>query len=506
MKTHLGHYEIVAELGRGGMGVVYKGYEPSLARYVAIKELSPTLAHEPAVVERFLREARSMAMLNDPHIIQIYSIGQENEQPFFVMEFVDGLSVAGLIQREGHLSSSDAMKIVHQTAQGLASAHDRGVIHRDVKPGNLILSQRGQVKIADFGIALANADMNAKLTSAGEMVGTPGYLPPETLLGNPVDQRSDLYSLGVVLFEMLTGRTPFSDASVYKLMLSVVQSEVPDVREINAEIDPGVAAILAKMLMKDPAKRYQSMRDLISDLEKHPLIARGGAINTKLTPADAGNNTAVSMAMPMTPGAAPRAPTPPPEMRRSARPAVTPSHAPEPAAAPEPVDTQVRTRPGLASTAAAAEVKFQKRKSRRLWLIAGLGLLLLAAAGWMLRGQLFGPPPSETVAVEATGRDAPDSIPRGATGKGKPGANGDSATAWYVPYAQQVRTGYLDVREAVIAQLRPLLRQLGVKLAPELVFNVLLVLVLILVYRSVHFRIARARDKRAYAKRSRRPV
>ena len=500
MKTHLGHYEIVAELGRGGMGVVYKGYEPSLARYVAIKELSPTLAHEAAVVERFLREARSMAMLNDPHIIQIYSIGQENEQPFFVMEFVDGMSVAGLILRDGHLSSDDAMKIVHQTAQGLAAAHDRGVIHRDVKPANLIVSQRGQVKIADFGIALANADMNAKLTSAGEMVGTPGYLPPETLLGNPVDQRSDLYSLGVVLFEMLTGRTPFSDASVYKLMLSVVQSEVPDVREINAEIDPGVAAILAKMLMKDPVKRYQSMRDLISDLEKHPLVANGGPIKTKLTPASASIDTAVAMAMPMTPGAAPRPPTPPPEMRRSG-PVVTPSHAPEPAAAPAAVATQLRTRPGLASV---AQDQVPKKKRTRLLLIAGLGLLLLFGAAWMLRGQLFGPPPSETVAVDATGKDATGSATPGTTDKGTDGA---SATAWYMPYmpyALQMKTGYLDVRGAVVKQLRPLLRQLGVKLAPELVFNFLLVLVLILVYRSVHFRIARARDKRAYAKRSRR--
>ncbi|MFA6987231.1 MAG: serine/threonine-protein kinase, partial [Arenimonas sp.] len=299
MKTHLGHYEIVAELGRGGMGVVYKGYEPSLARYVAIKELSPSLAHDAAVVERFLREARSMAMLNDPHIIQIYSIGQENEQPFFVMEFVDGISVAGLIVRDHRLQSGDALKIVEQTAHGLATAHDRGVIHRDVKPANLILSQRGQVKIADFGIALANSDMNAKLTSAGEVVGTPGYLSPEILLGNPVDQRSDLYALGVVLFEMLTGRTPFSDASVYKLMLSVVESEVPDVREINSEIDPGVAAILGKMLLKDPAKRYQSMRELIADLEKHPLIARGGPIKLKLSPASPAVNTLVGLATPM---------------------------------------------------------------------------------------------------------------------------------------------------------------------------------------------------------------
>ena len=324
MKSHLGHYEIISELGRGGMGVVYKGYEPSLARYVAIKELSPALAGDAAVVERFLREARSMALLNDPHIIQIYSIGQENDLPFFVMEFVDGTSVASLIQRDLRLQPPDALKIVHQTAQGLSAAHDRGVIHRDVKPANLMVSLRGQVKIADFGIALANADMNAKLTSAGEMVGTPGYLPPELLLGHPVDQRSDVYALGVALFEMLTGRTPFSDASVYKLMLDVVQTEVPDIREINAEIDPGVAAILAKTLIKDPAKRYQSMHELIADLEKHPLVARGGPLKLNLT-ANVGGDTAVNLARPMTPASMLRSPTAPPVMSRQG-PVMTPTH------------------------------------------------------------------------------------------------------------------------------------------------------------------------------------
>src|SRR5205085_9554114 len=134
-------------------------------------------------------------------------------------------------------------------------------------------------------------------TSAGEMVGTPGYLSPELLLGRPVDQRSDIYALGVVLFEMLTGRTPFSDASVYKLMLDVVQSEVPDVREINSEIDPGVAAILAKMLIKDPAKRYQSMHELISDLDKHPLVANGEPLKLGVR-AITGGDTALNMPLP----------------------------------------------------------------------------------------------------------------------------------------------------------------------------------------------------------------
>lgn len=314
MKTHLGHYEIVAELGRGGMGVVYKGYEPSLSRYVAIKELSSSLTNNPLVVERFLREARSMAMLNDPHIIQIYSIGQQNGQPFFVMEYVDGASLSDLIARDGHLQVADALRIVHQTAQGLAAAHARGVIHRDVKPANLMISLRGQVKIADFGIALANSSVDSKLTGAGEFVGTPGYLSPEIVQGHAVDARSDIFSLGVVLFEMLTGRTPFSVDSVYKLVLEIVQTDIPDVREINKDIDPGVAAILAKMLMKDPDKRYPSMNDLIHDLSLHPMIADGGELSLKITAPPTHPITMVGLVTPKTPhdiaGERPQAPPP----------------------------------------------------------------------------------------------------------------------------------------------------------------------------------------------------
>lgn len=160
MKEQLGHYEIVEELGRGGMGVVYKGYESALGRFVAIKELSPSLAHDPMLVERFLREARSMASLNDPHIIQVYFIGTDEDsgQPFFAMEYVEGDSLSGLLKREGKLSLENALKVMHQTALGLATAHDKGVVHRDIKPGNLMLTPRGNVKIADFGIALATQD------------------------------------------------------------------------------------------------------------------------------------------------------------------------------------------------------------------------------------------------------------------------------------------------------------------------------------------------------------
>jgi len=300
MKTHLGHYEIVEELGRGGMGVVYKGYEPALGRFVAIKELSPALAHDANLVERFLREARSMAVLNDPHIIQVYFIGTDEAtgQPFFAMEFVEGDSLSGLLKREGKLSVENALKIMHQTALGLATAHDKGVIHRDIKPGNLMLTPRGNVKIADFGIALATQDFSKKLTSTGEFVGTPGYLSPEICIGKTVDQRSDIFSLGVVLFEMLTGRVPFMEESPLGLMLEVVKAEFPDIRQLNGEVDMQAAEILANMVAKDPADRYQDCHALAEALQAHPLVLRGGTIKFNLPKAPVSSATVIGVPTP----------------------------------------------------------------------------------------------------------------------------------------------------------------------------------------------------------------
>jgi serine/threonine-protein kinase len=321
MKQQIGHYDIIAELGRGGMGVVYKGHETSLNRYVAIKVLADALAHDESVKERFLREARSMASLNDPHIIQIYFIGEDEGQTYFVMEFVDGESLGSVLKRETKLTPEQSAKIIHQTAQGLATAHDKGVIHRDIKPGNLMLTSRGMVKIADFGIALSTQDFSKKLTSTGEFVGTPGYLSPEVCQGKPVDQRSDIFSLGIVLFECLAGRMPFTDESPLGLMLEVVKAQIPDVCSLNKDVDPELSRILSKMVAKDPADRYQSCQELVADLQKHPLVAKGGPVTlqTKMSPAAAtvlGGKTPVSgqRALPST------SPTPLPSLSKPTTP------------------------------------------------------------------------------------------------------------------------------------------------------------------------------------------
>jgi len=399
MKTRLGHYDIVAELGRGGMGVVYKGYEASLNRYVAIKVLADSLAHDPAIKERFLREARSMAALNDPHIIQIYFIGEDEGQTFFVMEFVEGESLGSMLKRDHQLTVEQSAKVIQQTALGLSTAHDRGVVHRDIKPGNLMITSRGGVKIADFGIALSNQDLSKKLTSTGEFVGTPGYLSPEVCLGKPVDQRSDIFSLGIVLFEMLTGKMPFNDDSPLGLMLEVVKAEIPDVRSLNHDADPQIAAILAKMIAKDPNERYQNCHDLVADLNQHPLVAKGGPITvqTKLSAAAAtmiGQKTPVSgqVALPQTPR------TPMSALGAQANTHVTTSGRPTP--------------PPVAGAAAHASVldrptavHGQPRKSALPWAIAAIALLAVAGGAYAMRARvpalasLFGQPVAQTTDV-----------------------------------------------------------------------------------------------------------
>ncbi|MCX7562189.1 protein kinase [Xanthomonadaceae bacterium XH05] len=372
MKTHLGHYEIESELGRGGMGVVYRAFEPALNRHVAIKELSPSLAHDPQLVERFLREARSMAALSDPHIIQIYYIGTDEatSQPFFAMEYVEGESLSTILKRDGALSVENTLKILHQTAQGLATAHDRGVIHRDIKPGNLMLSDRGQVKIADFGIALATQDISKKLTSTGEFVGTPGYLSPEVCLGKPIDQRSDIFSLGIVMFEMLTGRTPFSDESPLGLMLEVVKAEIPDVQQLNGEVDAQTAAILSRMVAKEPEQRFQSCHDLVAALEAHPLVVRGSTV--KLPRPVAVNDAATVIGTP-TPKSSPRQVTPPPVVRAG-------SATPTSVAAVDEAPTRSNATPQPTAT----------RRSGAWVPLAAAAVLVLSVAGgaFAFRGQI----------------------------------------------------------------------------------------------------------------------
>ena len=267
MVDRIGHYRIVAELGRGGMGIVYKAHEESLNRFVAIKVLGEHLTEDPDQVERFLREARSAASLNHPNIVQIYAVSEDDGRHFFAMEYVSGSSLQQILRSSGPLDPIQVARIALQTASGLRAAHEQGIIHRDIKPANLLIDDRGLVKIADFGLALVTSGVS-RLTATGMFMGTPGYLSPEQCLDQDPDHRTDIYSLGVTLYEALSGKVPFTADSPLALLRQIVEVEPPDLGELNPDVDPELRAIVARMMAKDRDRRVSSCAELIDELEK----------------------------------------------------------------------------------------------------------------------------------------------------------------------------------------------------------------------------------------------
>ncbi len=268
MDERIGHYKIIGELGRGGMGVVYKAHEESLNRFVAIKVLGEHLAQDPAYVARFLREAQSVARLTHPNIVQIHFVGVDKGRHYFVLEFVTGASLQQKLKVEPQMSAHDAGQLVLQAATGLSAAHDEGVIHRDIKPANLLIDERGRLKIADFGLSLMREAIS-RLTATGIVMGTPGYLAPEQCMDVEIDHRTDIYSLGVTYYEMLAGRMPFEASSPLALLRMILDVEPPNLQELNPNVDNGTRAILVRMMAKKREERYSSCHELIVDLKAH---------------------------------------------------------------------------------------------------------------------------------------------------------------------------------------------------------------------------------------------
>ncbi len=275
MLDRIGHYKIVAELGRGGMGIVYKAHEESLNRFVAIKVLGEHLTEDPSHVERFLREARSAASLNHPNIVQIYAVAEEAGRHYFAMEYVAGRSLQQILRSSGPLDPVQVARIAVQTASGLGAAHEQGIIHRDIKPANLLIDDRGLVKIADFGLALVAGGVS-RLTATGMFMGTPGYLSPEQCLDQSPDHRTDIYSLGVTLYEALSGKVPFTADSPLALLRQIVEVEPPDLGELKPNLDPELRSIVARMMAKDREQRISSCADLIDALQAF-LLSKGAS-------------------------------------------------------------------------------------------------------------------------------------------------------------------------------------------------------------------------------------
>jgi eukaryotic-like serine/threonine-protein kinase len=273
MPEKIGQYTVVSQIGRGGMGVVYKARDESLNRFVAIKVLNEQLTEDSTFLQRFVREAQAAAGLSHPNIVQIFFIGEDKGHPYFVMEYVSGRSLDQLLRAEGRIDNPRASQLILQAAHGLSAAHDKGIIHRDIKPANLILDDRGLLKIADFGLALP-VDAHTQLTATGMFVGTPGYLAPEQCAGEKADHRTDIYALGVTFYLLLTGTPPFRGESPLALLRQIMDTEPTDVTSLNPNVDATTRRILGRMIAKDRAERYQNCHELVADLEEY-LTVRG---------------------------------------------------------------------------------------------------------------------------------------------------------------------------------------------------------------------------------------
>lgn len=281
-----GRYELHRRLARGGMADVFLAHDQLLDRPVAIKVLFPQFAAEPTFVERFRREAQAAANLNHPSIVAVYDWGEHDTTYFIVMEYVEGRSLAEIIQAEGTLHPDRAAEIATDVAAALGFAHRNGVVHRDVKGGNILVTPTGQVKVTDFGIARAFG-AGDELTQTGSVMGTATYFSPEQAQGKTVDPRSDLYSLGVVLFEMVTGRPPFIGESPVAIAYKHVQEAPPRPTSLNPALPKKLETVIAHLLAKNPDQRYPSAEEVRADLrrfrEDQPLVGLGDAANGPVT-------------------------------------------------------------------------------------------------------------------------------------------------------------------------------------------------------------------------------
>ncbi len=270
MEKILGQYRIVREIGKGGMGIVYQGTDMVNHKAVAVKILPPYMV-DRSTVERFSREVQALIRLKHPHIVEAYHFGAQNGEHFFVMEYVEGETVKSLIRQKGALDTKLCVDIVMQTAEALAFAHrEHSMSHRDVKPENIVLQKNGNVKLMDFG--LVQIPDATRVTMASSTVGTVEYMSPEQAAGGEIDTRTDIYSLGVSLYEMLTGRLPFQGENFQAIMMKHKYETPPSLRSINPRIPVELEAIVNKAMTKDVASRYQKMDHFLDDISAFSRI------------------------------------------------------------------------------------------------------------------------------------------------------------------------------------------------------------------------------------------
>jgi serine/threonine-protein kinase len=339
-----GRFRILAKLGEGGMGAVYRGEQMSLKRRVAIKLLHPDLSKDPALVRRFNAEAELVAKLSHPNTVNIYDFGQDRDGLLFIaMEYLEGRSLRQAVSAEGPLPVRRALHIVGQVAASIADAHHHGIVHRDLKPDNVMLTERGRdrdvVRVLDFGIAKLRDEQNKAqtqnpMTRQGDLVGTPQYMAPEQIRGEPVDGRTDVYALGTILYEMVTGRLPFEGPSLMAILSRHLLDtpEAPTVRRPDLGLPPAIDVLVMQMLAKDPAHRIASM-DAVGERIAQLAASLGGAPVHAPTPPGARLSRPPGVPITLPPGQMYATPmTPPPHAVLPPQPYTTPQPYPTPPA------------------------------------------------------------------------------------------------------------------------------------------------------------------------------
>jgi serine/threonine-protein kinase len=315
----LGEYAVRQLLGRGGMGEVWEGYDPDLDRRVAIKVILPHLSNDPTFSERLRREAKLVAALRQPNIVQLYDFDIVDGQAIMVMEYLAGGSLRDRLARlhnVGQLMGLATADLLEAVAAGLDYAHERGAVHRDLKPGNILFSEEGQPVIGDFGVAkVVNASshlMTPTLAEPGSILGTPAYMSPEQASGGEIDYRSDLYSLGVVLYEMVTGRLPFTGESPREILIQHLQHAPPAPRAFNPNLSEGIEEVLLRALAKEPAARYTCAAEMVEALRSAGHLERFVAAPSSSTMKMENEGNAAGLADPVTVSVLPSAAKPAP--------------------------------------------------------------------------------------------------------------------------------------------------------------------------------------------------
>jgi beta-lactam-binding protein with PASTA domain len=313
-----GRYRLLELLGQGGMATIYRARDAQLERDVAVKVLRPEYGHDPDFFARFRQEAQSAASLNHPGVVAVYDYGTDTAGPFIVMELVDGEDLASIIRRSGALPPRQAARLVSQVARAIAAAHERGFVHRDIKPGNILVTREGRVKVADFGIARAIAE--AALTLPGTTLGSVHYFSPEQARGETTTPASDIYSLGIVLYELLTGRRPWEGDSAAAIATARLTAPVPSPSTHRAGIPPILEAITRKAMALDPEQRFASAEEMADTLDRFMADQTGaagaspGAASAGAAAAAAGLAAAAAASAPLGAASATGGGVPPPEL------------------------------------------------------------------------------------------------------------------------------------------------------------------------------------------------